>query len=185
MRVWLRRGILRSYLGTRNVLLWVLEVTEQVLLAPHDACRPATDQQAGIGTPNCSRVAPEEAFASSQVCAQPLERRLFYTCEFYVAAENLQNVHASESDTATTSASTVHTSHAVSARTGTLVGSSVGEALSLARLAAEQPMEIWALLVALRPIDLVALQALGLESLGACLGAPLGDRHLRYGLGHL
>ena len=76
-------------------------------------------------------------------------------------------------------------SRSIPAHTGALVGGGVGKALGLAGLAAEEPVKVRALLVALRPVDLVALQALGLEGLRARLRAPLGDRHLRHRLGHL
>eukprot|EP01052_Picozoa_sp_SAG31_P031114 SAG31_NODE_3266_length_4472_cov_4.101142_3_plen_184_part_00 len=61
------------------------------------------------------------------------------------------------------------------ARTGVLVGSGVREALGLAGGTAEQAGEVRALLVALGGVDLVALQALGLEDLCASLRSALRD----------
>ena len=73
-------------------------------------------------------------------------------------------------------------SRAEAPRTRVLVGSGVREALSLAGGAAEKSAEVRALLVALGGVDLVALEALGLEDLRATLGLAGRDVNVRHGL---
>ena len=151
------------HLGARNVRLRVEQVHVQVLVAPCDACR-----QTPLSKPNSRQDAesrsrepePERSRRGARSKSTGVREQGNGGRAREAGEQEKRDKRGWGQGKAARSASC----------TGVGVRGGVGEALGLAGLAAEEAVEVRALLVALGGVGLVALQALGLEDLGPRLG---------------